>query len=119
MKNKEVYELSKANPISEEIKESRWKMFGHALRLHLKTPAQQAMTYYFQEETSLKKYRGRPRTTLPTVINNDLKTAKKKYMNEITTLTKFENMKDLDIAREIAKDRQSWKKLCKLICSIA
>ena len=31
-------------------------------------------------------------------------------MNEITTLTKFENLKDLDIAREIAKDRQSWKK---------
>ena len=56
MKNKEAYELSKAKPISEEIKESRWKMFGHALRLHLKTPAQQAMTYYFQEETSLKKY---------------------------------------------------------------
>ena len=55
MKNKEVYELSKANPISEEIKESRWKMFGHALRLHLKTPAQQAMACYFQEETSLRK----------------------------------------------------------------
>ena len=60
MNNKEVYELSKAMPIREEIKESRWKMFVHALRLHLKTPAQQAMTYYFQEETSLKKYRGRP-----------------------------------------------------------
>ena len=37
-------------------------------------------------------------------MHNDLKTAKKKYMNEITTLTKFESMKDLDIAREIAKD---------------
>ena len=119
MKNKDVYEQSKATPLSEDIKNSRWKMFGHTLRLHHNTPAQQAMTYYFQKETSLNKYHGRSRTTLPITLNNDIKLAKKKYPDEIQTFIKFENSNDLKIARESAKDRKSWKNLCKMICSIA
>ena len=35
--------------------------------------------HYFQKETSLNKYQGRPRTTLPTTLNNDIKLAKEKY----------------------------------------
>ena len=94
-------------------------MFGHTLRLHHNTPAQQAMTYYFQKETSLNKYHVRPRTTLPITLNNDIKLTKKKYPDEIQTFIKFENSNDLKIARESAKDRKSWKNLCKMICSIA
>jgi len=75
--------------------------------------------HYFQKETSLNKYQGRPRTTLPTTLNNDIKLAKEKYPDEIQTFIKFENSNDLKIARESAKDIKSLKSLCKMICSIA
>ena len=65
MKNRQVYQLSKAKQTTQEIKEQRWRMFGHTLRLHHQTPAQKAMTYYFEEEPQKKKFKGRPRTTLP------------------------------------------------------
>ena len=119
MSNKQVYALSNAKPVSAEVKEARWRMFGHSLRLHIQTPAQQAMTYYFQDEPRLKKYKGRPRTTLPSVLNADIKAAKTKYPEEMKLFNKFDNIADLNRARIIAKDRQMWKELSKLICSIA
>ena len=117
MSNKQVYELSKTNKISEEIKKSRWRMFGHVLRLDLQTPAQMSMTYYFEEEVNMNKVNGRPRTTLATVLNNDLKEAKKVHNDMV--LVKFENNYDLNRARILAADRKGWKKLSQLVCSIA
>ena len=117
MSNEEVYNLSKVRPISEEIREARWRMFGHSLRLHPDTPAQKAMNYYFNE-TKRKKFQGNQRTTLPIVLNNDLKEANKTHI-EILELTKLETIEDLNKARIIAKDRNKWKKLSKAVCNIA
>ena len=85
-------------------------MFGHALRLHIQTPAQKAMEYYFTEEKSYKKFKGRQRMTLPAVLNNDIKELNSKHPGEIE-LVKFETIEDLQIARNIAQDRSQWKKL--------
>ena len=37
--------MSKAKPLSYEIAKSRWRLFGHILRLKLDTPAQKSMSY--------------------------------------------------------------------------
>ena len=63
-------------------------MFGHSLRLHPETPAQKAMDYFFTDE-NLKKFRGKQRTTLPTVLNNDMKEASKTQV-KVLELSKFE-----------------------------
>ena len=117
MRNNEVYQLSKVRPISEEIREARWRMFGHSLRLHRDTPAQKAMEYYFTPELKLKKYKGQRRITLPIILNKDLKEANKKHIGNLE-LTKLETLDDLKKARSIAEDRLQWKKLSKVVCNI-
>ena len=47
MKNDEVYKIAEETPISLQITKSRWKLFGHILRLDEETPAKKAMRYYF------------------------------------------------------------------------
>ena len=41
--NIELYRVTGARPLTIDITRSRWKMFGHALRLHKDTPARKAM----------------------------------------------------------------------------
>ena len=115
MKNDEVYTLSKVRPISEDIREARWRMFGHSLRLHHDTPAQKAMEYYFTRELKLMKFQGKPRTTLPIILNYDLKEVNKTHIGTLE-LTKFETLDDLNKARSIAENRLQWKKLMKVVC---
>ena len=50
---------------------AKWKLFGHILRLPLTVPANKAMIAYFSQPGTGR--RGRPRTTLPIVLNDDLK----------------------------------------------
>ena len=118
MSNEEVYRLSKSRPITQDIKEGRWRMFGHALRLNKETPAQKAMEYYFTSEISHKKYKGKPRMTLPVVLDKDIRKASIEYPG-IIPLVKFLTLDDLNIARTLAEDRDQWKKLTKLVCNIA
>ncbi|GFS00836.1 hypothetical protein ElyMa_001081100 [Elysia marginata] len=47
--------------------ESRWRLFGHILRRDSQIPANQAMSGYFVTEGS--KFKGRPLTTLPVVLD--------------------------------------------------
>ena len=79
MKNADLYALSNSRPLSIDMIESRWRLFGHALRLHIDTPAQRAMKYYFENDDEKKQFRSRPRATVATVLNNDIKTARAEY----------------------------------------
>ena len=72
-KNKKVYEVTKENILSFNILNFRWKLFGSTLRQHQDSSAQKSMVYYFEKNSSL--FKGRPRTTLPITINNDIKLA--------------------------------------------
>lgn len=117
MKNKELYKLSNVKPVSHEIKEARWCMFGHALRLAKETPAQKAMEYYFTPKYNYKKFKGKTRASLPVVLDRDIKELHKSYPNSIE-MTKFESIEDLQLARTLAKDREIWKKIVKMICKI-
>ena len=109
--------LSNVKPVSHEIKEARWRMFGHALRLAKETPAQKAMEYYFTPKYKYKQFKGKTRTSLPVVLDKDIKELHKSKPNSIE-MTKFENIEDLQLARTLAKDREKWKKIVQMICKI-
>jgi hypothetical protein len=75
LKNAQVYELSNSVPIAQEIAASRARLLGHTLRLDKATPAQKSMQYYFENNAQSKQFRGKPRTTIATVINAEIKEA--------------------------------------------
>ena len=49
IKSKNLYRLTNAKPVSIEITERRWNLFGHVLRLNKDTPARKAMKFYFEK----------------------------------------------------------------------
>ncbi|GFO40470.1 hypothetical protein PoB_006697500 [Plakobranchus ocellatus] len=84
-----------------QVLEARWRLFGHVLRRDRNIPANKAMLFYFSDN---KRARGRPQTTLPITLNNDLKKLVATKL-ELTTQT------DLDTLRLIAEDRPKWNAL--------
>ncbi|GFN83051.1 hypothetical protein PoB_000955700 [Plakobranchus ocellatus] len=81
--------------------EARWRLLGHVLRRDRNIPANKAMPFYFSDN---KRARGRPQTTLPVTLNNDLKKLVATKL-ELTTQT------DLDTLRLIAEGRPKWNAL--------
>ena len=98
-------------PLSEEITKARMRLFGHCLRMNKDAPAQKAMEYYFDTKPGMKQFRGRPRTTLASVLNQDVKSAAQKN-NEFPV--KFESIEDLKKMRQFADDRNRWKDYSKI-----
>ena len=85
---------------------------GHILRRDQQIPANQAMTYYFKQ-TNNTGFRGKPRTTLPTKLDEDLVN----YFNKTEQLKdhgyskilRLRNNTDLDELRDKAADRTEWQ----------
>ena len=82
---------------------ARWKLFGHILRLPPTAPANKAMIAYFSQPGAGR--RGRPRNTLPIVLNDDLK----------GTPYELKSGKDLELLRIKAQAREEWNILTELI----
>ena len=116
LKNRQVYKLSRSAPLSQEITKSRMRLFGHILCMDTNSPAQKAMQYYFESNQQNKQFRGRPRITLPTVLNNDIKAAASQNQNIPES---FESIADLHTLRQLAADRSAWKEFSILICDTA
>ena len=114
MKNKLLYERCNEKVLSSEMREARWRAFGHMLRLDREVPAQKAMGYYFDVPLNAKKFRGRKITTLPVCIDSDLKDAAKLKQLPVQ---QFANKHDLEQLRRLAADREAWKALSKQIIS--
>ena len=120
--NEDLYERCRTKPISDKIVEQRWQLFGHILRRDENIPAQVAMTEYFQC-TSTKNV-GRPPTSLPITLNQDLKnlvrsglnTSKKSEFTIEPKPTKLTETKDLELLRAVAQDRDIWKEFTSRIC---
>ena len=110
--NEALYKKTNERPISETMKEARWKLFGHILRRDPTIPANLAMKFYFEEKTT--GFRGKPRTTLPVILNQDLEDL---YLNtephhsdhNYTKRLKLNNNEDLEKLRKMAEDRNIWK----------
>ena len=117
MKNEAVYRLSKTKPLSVGITKSRWKMFGHVLRMNANTPARLAMNFYFQD-TGHKKFRGRPRTTIVTTINRDIKRTQRQYPHTFD-IKPIHSELDLRNVRVKAKNRKLWQKRTNMVTAAA
>ena len=113
MRNEAVYRLSKTKPLSVGIMKSRWKMFGHVLRMKARTPARLAMNFYFQD-TGHKKFRGRPRTTIVTTINRDIKRTQQQYPQTFD-IKPIQSAMDLRNVRVKALNRKLWQKRVKML----
>ena len=112
MRNKLLYEHCNEKVLSSEMREARWRAFGHMLRLDRRVPAQKAMDYYFNVPLNAKKFSGRRRATLPVCIDNDLKDAAKHTQLPVQ---QFLNRQDLEKLRSLATDRVAWRALSKQI----
>ena len=84
-------------------------------RLPRDTPAQLAMDFYFETPMHAEKFKGKSRTTLPTVINRDIIEANK--VNRLPT-TQFVTSGDLSNLRSIAADKDQWKEIVERICGV-
>ncbi|GFR83199.1 hypothetical protein ElyMa_002384100 [Elysia marginata] len=97
--NQSLYKKCSETPLSLQILELRWRLFGHILRRDNSIPANLTMLYYFNENST--RGRGRPTTTLPITLNNDLK----RLQNEDVQLTTKEDLHNL---QKITLQRQEW-----------
>ena len=101
--NKALYKQCNERPLSLYVLENRWRLFGHILRRDREIPAYKAMEGFFVPQGN--KYRGRPITTLPVVLNNDLSRL------ESSTYC-LKTFKDIENLKKIAEQRDQWRILC-------
>ena len=117
-KNKDVYKDSGEIPLHVEMKSMRWRALGHMLRLPMQAPCQLAMQFYFERPVNAKKFSGRKRSTLPIKLDEDITTQTAKNKILPGNIMGFKTMQDLIILRNIAQDRDLWKKLSEVIVDV-
>ena len=119
--NKAVYEICKAEPLSLEVIKRRWRYFGHVLRLDLNTPAAKAMKFYFVKIEGSKKFRGRPRNTIVTTLNDDILSlfSSKNTITEKYNIKKITSYLDIENLRRLAFNRNVWKELTNELYKVA
>ena len=103
--NKALYKQCNERPLSLYVLENRWRLFGHILRRDREIPAITgiAMEGFFVPQGD--KYRGRPITTLPVVLNN--------YLSRLESSTYcLKTFKDIENLKKIAEQRNQWRILC-------
>ena len=103
--NAALYKRCKCGPLNIRITEARWRLFGHVLRLPRDVPAQMQIDEYFKREVGVDSWRGRPRTTLPAVLHEDLKSIGGRIRNPD------------DVERLRLLSREEWKELKRRICA--
>ena len=114
--NEETYQRTKTRPISIDVIELRWTLLGHTLRLPNDTPGNKVITQYFQrrvsgnEEKRKTTRRGRILTTLPRLLQRDLRERltnheRMKYFN----VDDLDNGRHLVILRMRAERRDLWR----------
>ena len=117
MRNSAVYEQANAKPLSVDITTSRWKMFGHTLRMDERSPARLAMKYYFKIPQNAKKFRGRKRTTIVTTINRDIERTRVLYPE--FDIKPIKTLLDLRNVRVKATNRKHWQKRVAMVTAAA
>ena len=113
--DKNLYRETKERPISETMKEARWKLLGHILRRTEEIPANKAMIFYFNNNISGKKFKGARRTTLPEVLNSDLEKLQNEFQHlkdhNYSARLKLRTREDLEKLKNVASNRKLWRSL--------
>jgi hypothetical protein len=127
--NKALYALTNTTPISQLAIRYRWAFFGHLLRRPDDNPALQVMISYFTHADTHDPRLGRPMSSLPMLLDDDLSHVKN--MSDIwLTQTQqqqwhrpnprkqrasLRDLQDLHELRAMAQDRHLWWRLSKRI----
>ena len=114
--SKKLYELTNTRPLTIDITQARWKMFGHALRMGDNTPARKAMDYFFKVPQA-SKYKGRKRATIVSTLNRDIE--RTTGQNEEFAIPLMKSELDLQNIRAKALDRNHWQKIVKMVTNAA
>ena len=115
MTNESLYAMCGVTPASVQVVNSRWRLFGHVLRMDENVPARQAMAMYFRkiEGKLAKDVKGRQGNacTIATVLSDDYTKA---FNKGIKTQSEYEAVV------LVAQDRTKWKavveKVTKVYC---
>ena len=114
--NKQLHEQSGECQLTDDMRAAQWRASGYMLRREEETLCQQVMKHYFNTPADTKKFTGRKRNTLPTVISEDIKTTS---ANCRLPFSKFDSAEDLRTMKSVAGDRVMWKSISNLICNHA
>ena len=111
--NAKLYETCQIDKISKTIRNARWRMLGHVLRMEDQIPAKATMVNYFRVFKKGNGFRGAPRTTIATTISNDLKVIASNINTSTTTQlpTQLKTIDDLKQLENLAHNRRTWKEI--------
>ncbi|XP_035689837.1 uncharacterized protein LOC118425125 [Branchiostoma floridae] len=102
--NNALYKLCNTGPLSTKVKQARWTMFGHVLRMPTNTPAQQALEFALIGSNTYKARKGRHCKNLLGLLRADLK---ERGLGPLRSERKLREL------RELAMNRTKWKELKK------
>jgi hypothetical protein len=120
--NEALYKRCKTRKLRHIICGARWRMLGHVLRRADPVPAKYAMKHFFDDSDS-SSFRGRPRTTLQTVLDKDLELramyiqAEQRAANLqaaqplIEIPNRLRTIDDLEQLEMVAIDRPKWRSI--------
>ena len=115
--NINLYKHCNEYPISLFVLRSRWKLFGHILKLDPTCPANKAMKYYL-EQSNANGFRGRQRMTIARTINRDIERAISKVIDfqvkELKSIVKLEDARRS--SRSGQRRMEKYRKMCVLSC---
>ena len=100
---KKLYEQTGLKPLRLYIFKTRWKLFRKIVLMEQNIHAKKWMIDYFSNDET--KRRGRTKTSLPTIIHDDLQRINKS----------FKSIQDLEELEECATDDAVWEEMTKTI----
>ena len=109
--NEKLYKICRTTPLSNRVKKSRWKMFGHILRSPKNSLAALTLSFAVDGSSGFKGRRGRHKTNLLSTIRNDIKriplnlSSSKTYLHHKLAL---KNNDDINVFRDIAQSKRDW-----------
>jgi hypothetical protein len=125
MSDKLLYETTETRPLSLEIIRSRWAMLGHISRLPQDAPAQKCMETYFRDinaEGTAKSrgHKGRPKTTLPILLHQDLAKLHSTDRSMHFSATEFTSKLHLKNIQSVARNpsRDKWTNAINFLVSV-
>jgi len=103
--NNDLYARCDISPASVQVINSRWRLFGHTLRLHEDSPARKAMAFYFEKDSPGRQGN---RVTIASALSNDYKSVTGKAISSSA---------DYKTVVRAAQNRESWKLIVQLVVS--
>jgi exonuclease III len=99
--NDKLYQRTRSLNILLDTLQQRWHLLGHILRSSPDIPAYKYMHMYFSNPLHFPAYRGRYRSSLPVILDIDLR----RIQRRLHTAANLEEL------RTLAQDRQAWRSL--------